>query len=198
MAVSFTPTTVSNPTGVQGTYPMTLNAGHEGMIADLQSYVARTGYNESGAVIAYGSVVTLNTSGTELSVKKIGGASETIMGIATDAHVFENSAGSIYTLASEDANGLIGYPATQPVNVLSKGVIWVYVNEAVPELNSAVRIRHTTASSKYAGRFDVSADNGKTLLVTAGARWLSTTSGAGLALLEIDIPGLAVTADVAP
>jgi hypothetical protein len=197
MAVSFTSTTVSNPTGVQGTYSRTLTAGHEGMIADLQSYVVRTGYNESGAVVAFGSVVVLNTSGTQLSVKKISGATDTIMGIATDTHVFENSAGSIYTLASKDANNLIGYPDKQPINVLSKGVIWVYVNEAVPELNSDVRIRHTTASSKYAGRFDVSADAGKTVKVTAGARWLSTTSGAGLALLEIDIPSITVTADAA-
>ena len=197
MAVTFTATTVSNPTGVQGSYPLRLTVGHEGMIADLQSYVARTGYNESGAIIAFGSVVTLNTNGTELSVKKIGGASETIMGIATDSHVFENSGGSIYTLPSKDANGLIGYPANQPVNVLSKGVIWVYVNEAVPELNSDVRIRHTTASSKYAGRFDVTADAGKTVKVTNGARWLSTTSGAGLVLLEIDIPALAISADAA-
>ena len=37
MAVSFTPTVVSNPAGAQGSYPLELTVGHEGMIADLQA-----------------------------------------------------------------------------------------------------------------------------------------------------------------
>lgn len=195
MAVTFTPTTVLNPQGVQGDYPLRLDAAHEGLIADLQAYVARTGLNESAAVIPFGNVVTLNTTGTEFSVQNISAATQQILGIAADTLAFENSAGSVYTLDSKDANGRIGYPDKRPVNVFRKGVIWVYVNETIPELNSAVRIRHAATGVKYAGRFDVTAEADKTLLVTSGATWLSTRTGPGLALLEIDIPGLTVTAD---
>ena len=65
MAVSFTPTVVSNPAGAQGSYPLELTVGHEGMIADLQAYVSSRYYNQSGVAIPFGSLVaTDNDPGT--------------------------------------------------------------------------------------------------------------------------------------
>ena len=66
-------------------------------------------------------------------------------------------------------------------------------------LGDAVRLYTDGASAasdgSYKGRFGKTAAAGKTFEVTAGARWLSACAAGGIALLEIGIPGLAVTAD---
>ena len=57
MAVTYTATTVTNPAGVQGSYPQVQVKAHEGMIADLQAYVCRSYRNQSGAAIPFGALV---------------------------------------------------------------------------------------------------------------------------------------------
>tara|TARA_Y100000022_G_scaffold163291_1_gene146913 strand:+ start:56 stop:667 length:612 start_codon:yes stop_codon:yes gene_type:complete len=202
MAVTFTDTNVSNPSGAQGAYPLSLTNGHEGLIADLQAYVSRSYTNESSAVIPYGHAVIIDGSATSgLGAKLPAGASATdILGIAVDSNVFENGA-STYTAtpSNKTADGRIGYPDKQMVNVLSKGVIFVYTTDAVA-LGDAVRVYHTDSASAasnggYKGRFAKDAEAGKSFLITAGARWLSAASAESIALLEIDIPTLTVTAD---
>lgn len=202
MAISFTDTNVSNPTGAQGSYPLELTAGHEGLIADLQAYVSRSYTNESSAVIPYGHAVINDSSATSgLGAKLPAGASATdVLGIAVDSNVFENVSGTYTpTPTNKTADGRIGYPEKQMVNVLSKGVIWVYAVETVA-LGDAVRLFHTDSASAssnkgYKGRFGKTAEAGKTFEVTAGARWLSAASAGNIALLEIDIPTLTVSAD---
>ena len=203
MAVTFTDTNVSNPAGAQGAYPLALTNGHEGLIADLQAYVSRSYTNESSAVIPYGHAVIIDGSATSgLGAKLPAGASATdILGIAVDSNVFENAAQSTYTQTptNKTADGRVGYPDKQMVNVLSKGVIFVYTTDAVA-LGDAVRVYHTDSASAssnggYKGRFAKDAEAGKSFLITAGARWLSAASAESIALLEIDIPTLTVTAD---
>jgi hypothetical protein len=91
----------------------------------------------------------------------------------------------------------MGYPDKETVNVVSKGVVWVYSVEAVA-LTDAVRFYKAdysgTTTGAYLGRFGKTAVTTKTIAV-AGARWLSKTTGAGLVLLELDIPGQTYTAD---
>ena len=202
MAVTFTDTNVSNPAGAQGAYPLSLTNGHEGLIADLQAYVSRSYTNESSAVIPYGHAVIIDGSATSgLGAKLPAGASATaVLGIAADSNVFENVSGSYEpTPTNKTSDGRIGYPEKQMVNVLSKGVIWVYAVHAVA-LGDAVRLFHTDSASAssnkgYKGRFGKTAEAGKTFEVTAGARWLSAASAGNIALLEIDIPTLTVSAD---
>ena len=96
MAISFTDTNVSNPSGAQGSYPLVLTNGHEGLIADLQAYVSRSYTNESSAVIPYGHAVIVDSSATSgLGAKLPAGASALdVLGIAVDSNVFENAAGT--------------------------------------------------------------------------------------------------------
>lgn len=202
MAISFTATDVTNPAGAQGSYPLELTNGHEGMIADLQAYVSRSYTNESGGVIPYGHAVLFDSAATSgLGAKLPAGASATdILGIAVDSNVFENVNGTYdATPSNKTSDGRIGYPNKQMVNVLSKGVIFVFTTDTVA-VGDAVRIYHTdsaTASSNkgYKGRFAKDAEAGKTFQVTAGARWLKAASAGNIALLEIDIPTLTVSAD---
>jgi len=85
------------------------------------------------------------------------------------------------------------------MNVISKGVLYVFSAHAIA-VGDAVRVFHTNSASVssnkgYVGRFGKTAEAGKTFEVTAGARWLSSCAAGGIALLEIDLPGLTVSAD---
>ena len=207
MAIDFTEAIVSNPEGVQGSYPLNLAIGHEGMLADLQAYVSRSFSNESGAVIPFGHLVSFDAAATTgLGVKVVAGATDlTVMGIAIDSFVFEGSTQSSYkanvappgvTLTDD---GRLGYSDKQMVNVCSKGVVLVKVVDAVA-IGDSVRYLHTDLATAaddggYAGRFLTGAVAGSSAEITAGARWLSAAGAGELALLEIDIPTIAITAD---
>jgi hypothetical protein len=205
MAVTFTPTTVTNPSGAQGSYPLELTVGHEGMLADLQAYVSRSYYNQSGAAIPFGSLVATDNSPTSNDPFAVALATSGtgVVGMAIDGLTFEGVSGSSSytpnpTNIIGDGSARVGYPDTQTVNVLSKGVVWVYATEAIA-LGDAVRfygVDHSgTVSGAYVGRFATTAVAAKTFALTGGARWLSETSGAGLVLLELDLPGVTFTAD---
>jgi hypothetical protein len=205
MAVTFTPTTVTNPFGVQGSYPLELIPGHEGMVADLQAYVSRSYYNQSGAAIPFGSLVaTDNTpSSNDPFAVALATSGTGVVGLAIDGLTFEGVSGSsAYTPNPTniigDGSARVGYPDTQTVNVLSKGVVWVYSTAAIA-LGDDVRFfgvdHSSTVDGAYVGRFTDTAVAGKTFALTGGARWLSETAGAGLALLEFDLPGVTFTAD---
>jgi hypothetical protein len=205
MAVSFTPTVVSNPTGAQGSYPLELTVGHEGMIADLQAYVSRSYYNQSGVAIPFGSLVAIDndpTSNDPFAVL-LATSGTGVVGLSVDGLTFEGVAGSsAYTPNPTNIIGdgslRVGYPNGQTMNVVSKGVVWVYSTAAIA-LGDAVRFfgvdHSSTVTGAFVGRFTKTAVANKTFAMTGGARWLSETSGAGLVLLEIDIPGITFTAD---
>jgi hypothetical protein len=203
MAVTFTPTTVNNPIGAQGSYPQRQVAGHEGMIADLQAYVCRSYRNQSGAAIPYGVLVQTDNSPTSNDPLAIQPATSgsLIQGLVISSMVVEGSdAGMVYTPVPTPfaADGRMGYPDKETVNVVSKGVVWVYTTAAIA-LGDAVRFFNAdhsgTVTGAFLGRFTKTAVANKTVAISAGARWLSETSGAGLVLLEVDIPAMTYTAD---
>jgi hypothetical protein len=203
MAVTFTATTVSNPTGAQGSYPLREVVGHEGMLADLQAYVCRSYRNQSGAALPYGVLVATDNSPTsnDALAVEIAAGTTLIQGIAVSSQVLEGaSSGQSYTPVPTPvySDGRFGYPDKETVNVVSKGVVWVYSTAAIA-LGDAVRFfkadHSGTVAGAFLGRFTKTAVATKTVEITAGARWLSETSAAGLVLLEIDIPGMTYSAD---
>ena len=207
MAVTFTNTIVTNPEGVQGDYPLELVVGHEGMLADLQAYVSRSYYNQTGAAIPFGRLLQLDTTPTTNDVYacELAAGATNIIGISIDCYTFEavEKANTHYigqpTWIREDAEGEahVGYPNEQVLNVMSKGVIWVYTAEAVSmgdPVRAFVADYSATTSGADQGRFGTSAVASNTVLI-GGARWLSETTEAGIALLELDIPASTFTAD---
>lgn len=206
MAVSFTPTTVTNPTGVQGTYPQAQVVAHEGMLADLQAYVCRSYRNQSGGALPFGVLVSTDntpTSNDQYAVDIATGAT-LIQGLTVSSLTMEGAKlGMSYTPVPTPvySDGRLGYPDTETVNVVSKGVVWVYSTAAIA-LGDAVRFWAATnltgggaVAGSLLGRFTKTAVANKTVAVTAGARWLSETSAAGLVMLEIDIPACTFSAD---
>lgn len=207
MAVTFTNTIVTNPKGVQGDYPLELVAGHEGMLADLQAYVSRSYVNQTGAAIPFGRLLQIDNTPTtnDVYAVELAAGVTNIVGISIDCYTFEavEKANTHYigepTWIRTDAEGEdhVGYPDQQVLNVMSKGVIWVHTVEAVA-LGDDVRAYITdysgTTSGADQGRFGKTAVASNTVLI-GGARWLSETTEAGLALLELDIPASTFTAD---
>lgn len=188
MAVTFT-TAAGTAGGVQSSYALELTAALEGQFADIADNNVASFVNETGAVLAYGGLGVVNTAGTVgNSVKTIAGASDTAVGVVALTYVDESAT---------DTNSRPGVKDDQAVNVLSKGVVAVYCVEAV-DFTDAVRVYHTAdtgvTAGSFAGRFAATAASGKTA-VLSGARWVSKTTAAGIALLELNGPDFSLTAD---
>jgi hypothetical protein len=207
MAVTFTNTIVTSPEGVQGDYPLVTVKGHEGMLADLQAYVSRSYYNQTGAAIPFGRLLQIDStpSTNDVYASELAAGVTNIIGISIDSFTFEaaEAKNSSYTgnptWIRTDAEGgeHVGYPDTQILNVMSKGVIWVYAVEAVSlgdDVRAFISDQSAGTSGADQGRFGSTAAAGNTVLI-GGARWLSETTEAGLALLELDIPASTFTAD---
>ena len=112
-------------------------------------------------------------------VKTIAAVTDEFLGVA--AKSFE---------ASDFDNEL--YNAGDPVGVVRKGIVVVYVEEAV-DPGDPVRVRHTAATGKAVGAFGTTADSGKTAKVS-NAEYKGATTGAGYVPLWISGP-FVLTAD---
>lgn len=88
--------------------------------------------------------------------------------------------------AIPNATGLAQYDIGHAISVVRQGRIWVESEQAVnPSLS--VFLRHTTNAALVPGNFRVDADTARADQIT-NARWVSVTTGAGLAILEINMP----------
>lgn len=83
------------------------------------------------------------------------------------------------------STGIALYEIDEEFPVLKKGRVWVHSEQAVnPTL--AVFMRHSGTGTP--GDFRIDIDTANAIDVSAVASWVSTTAGAGLALLEINVP----------
>lgn len=109
------------------------------------------------------------------------GADGTLIGITKHSHSHDPSA----TSATE------GVAATEPVNIMAKGRIWVLPEDDVA-LGDTVFYRHSNAGAAPEGNGRFRTDNdgasGDVTQITAGARWLSAGLAGTPVLLEINIP----------
>jgi hypothetical protein len=176
------------------------------MLGNLNSYDTFTGLNQTSAALPFGALVQVDTTGgrddnaVTLSTGVTGN-----FGILIDSFTFEGVATGNASYLSTGipgtnlaADGRPGYPNRKSVNILRRGQIWVYTTEAV-SLTDAVRFWDTdhsgTVAGAFLGRFCKTASGTRTTLFSNGARWLTKTSGAGLALLEVEMAAATFTAD---
>lgn len=105
----------------------------------------------------------------------------------TSGDVFEGIAIRDITVTDGEASADNTFPADAQVPIMKQGRVWVQVEEAVTPA-SDVYCRYTTSGGNtQKGAFRTDADTAKAFQVTQ-ARFLSTTGGAGIALLEINLP----------
>lgn len=85
---------------------------------------------------------------------------------------------------TQDADGVVAYPDKATASVLRKGKVWVPVTAAVAIDGVAFFDNGSTPGSE--GQFN-SVDDGTTDAVPGGV-FRTSTSGAGLAVLELNLP----------
>lgn len=99
---------------------------------------------------------------------------------------------TIYVASREpDPDGYM-WAVNEMVPYLRKGYIWVLAEDAVTA-GVAAFVRHVAGAGEELGRFRSDADGGgPDATAHAGLVWRSTTTGANqLALLEVNLPGVA-------
>ena len=128
--------------------------------------------------ILFGTAVVRGTD--PAGVKTIGAATDELIGVAGlsfEASQFDDEM----------------YSTGDPVGVVRKGVVVVYVEEAVKP-GDKVRVRHTAAAGKAPGAFGTTAEAGKTAVIEH-AEFRGTTTEAGYVALWVSGP-FKLTADV--
>jgi hypothetical protein len=184
MAVTFSGT-AGAAGGVQQAYELQHEALLEGQLSDIRDNTIGTYVNETNAVIAFGNVVTFASGGTVAnSAKTIAGTGETVVGVNVLTYVDETAL---------DANSRPGVKDEQVLNVANEGAVAVYVHGSVTPA-SPVRVIHTATGVKYAGQFSDAVISGNTALLS-NARYLTSVTGSGLAVLELNGPSFTLTAN---
>lgn len=146
----------------------------EGMwVDDATDKHSRTYTDPSNATL-FGRAAIQGSNPDEFQVPS--GSAGVFIGITT--HTYSVAAGDV-PLATE------GIPATQPAVIMTKGRMWVVVEEAIV-LTDLVFYRHATpgAAPEALGRFRKDADVAAATQVV-NARWLTTGAAGALVQLEL-------------
>lgn len=185
MAVTFTTSGTASAGGVQQSYALELTALLEGQLSDIRDNTISTCINETGAVMAFGNVVAYASGGTVAnSAKNLAATGETVLGVNVLTYVDETA---------EDSDGRPGVKAQQVLNVANEGAVAVYVTGAVNP-SSIVRVLYSASGTGKAGQFSHAFASGKTVRLS-NARFLTSTTGSGLAVLELNGPSFTLSAD---
>ena len=185
MAVTFTASGSPTAGGVQQSYALALTALLEGQLSDIRDNTIGTYINETGTVLAFGNVVAYASGGTvDNSAKTLGDVGETVVGVNVLTYVDETAL---------DSNSRPGVKDEQVLNVANEGAVAVYVHGSVTPA-TAVRVIHSASGTEYAGQFRSASASGRTARLS-NARYLTSVTGSGLAIVELNGPSFTLTAD---
>jgi hypothetical protein len=185
MAVTFTTSGTASAGGVQQSYALVHAALLEGQLSDIRDNTIGTYINETAVVLPFGDVQVYNVAGTVAnSATTISGASDTVLGVNVLTYVDETDV---------NGDGRPGVKLDQVMNVANEGAVAVYVTGAVNP-SSIVRVLYSASGTGKAGQFSHAFASGKTVRLSS-ARYLSSTTGAGLAILELNGPSFTLSAD---
>lgn len=106
---------------------------------------------------------------------KLAATTDTVLGVVMHSHKY----------AVPDQLGTTGIKPNVAMNVRSQGRAWVPVEDAVTP-STAVHVRAVSTGNEVAGACRGTADGADTIEITGWAKWLTSTTGAGRALLEFD------------
>lgn len=137
---------------------------------------------ESSAEIPFGVLVVHGTN-EDAGALLPDGSGDVPIGVVCHSHAH----------AKDTELGSTGLKPKATFGVLRKGVIWVAVEDAV-DPGDAVRVRKVAGVGEQLGAFRAAADSTDCSVLT-GAAWLTSTSGAGFAQLEVDMTAATLTSD---
>jgi hypothetical protein len=185
MAVTFTTSGTASAGGVQQSYALTHAALLEGQLADIRDNTISTCINETAVVQPFGDLQVYNVAGTVAnSATTISGATGTVLGVNILTYVDE-------TAVNSDSRP--GVKIDQVMNVANEGAVAVYVTGTVTPA-SPVRVLYSASGTGKAGQFSHAFASGKTVRLS-NARFLTSTTGSGLVVLELNGPSFTLSAD---
>jgi hypothetical protein len=151
-------------------------APFEGCVVDVvPGGMATATSAEASSEIPFG-VCVQNGASDDLALLLAGAAALDLIGIAAHSHAH----------AKDTELGTTGLKPKTTFNLLRKGRIYVFSEEAVTPADT-VRVRHTAgAGGTVLGRFRKAAVAGETFDISLFARWVKSGSAGGLAILEVD------------
>lgn len=166
---------------MQTTYTTVPNPSFRGMLADVgpNDVLSKSFKGLAGAAAPFGTPM-VTVVGDVNQCRLPAAAADTLLGVAVHRNIAPGTAGS------NAFTGEQGIEDTQTVDVLTKGRIWVKVEEAVtPE--DDVYWRGVVNGLLIPGNWGTSSDAGKCTLL-AGARFLTSGAAGDLVILEINVP----------
>lgn len=152
-----------------------------GMLADakdveVDSFVSE----EASAEIPFGVMVqqgTADNGALKLATSSASMAGK-LVGVVVHSHAY----------AKDTELGSTGLKPKTTLKVLTRGRIWVQVEEAVTPL-SPVKVRAVATGGEVAGAFRDTADSTDCVDISKFARYLTTAGAAGFAILDLDMSG---------
>lgn len=158
----------------QTSVPTAMTAAFDGMIVDSEPFVERSYVSEeASAEIPFGVCVKQGTG--DNGALKLTSTADKLIGLVRHSHAYNR----------DNELGSTGLKPYVTLGVVTKGVMWVPVEEAVTPA-SAVLVRAVATGNEVAGAFRDTADGSDCIDVSAFCRYLSSTTGAGRAKLAFD------------
>lgn len=172
----------------QLTYATEFTEAQLGMLADISENNIVSRYSDN--VTPFGRCVIRDAADDKvklpaaiLDIETATGESRLVEGIVVMSQAIEDQPAN--TLGVADVN-VPAYPANYAFSVMRKGVVWVQSEQAVSPADP-VFVRALVSGDEKPGNFRKDAD-GTNAAQLKGARFASTTTGAGLVKVEIDLP----------
>lgn len=145
-------------------YPLTPGTGFAGQIADEAPRYVRSAVNKEAAAIPFGLAFKRGAADGEVLLPTAG--TDKIVGIGVHRH-------DVNTIGSTGWAADAGIPAGDRFDLLSEGVVYVKVEEAVVENDQAYVRFAAGAGGTQKGAFRKSADTA-TAVAVKGARYLAS------------------------
>lgn len=163
-----------------------------GKLADIAPSTKRSLKNTTGAEVPFGVFVAIGAADDRL--KRLTGTSDVIAGLTLFDHVVNSALGTYPPAAvafGETDTNEEGVADKRMAAVLRSGYAWARCEEAVA-IGDPVYARVTAAGAEINGAVRNDPDGGDCILIK-GARFASTSSAAGVALVELvgDLDALA-------
>lgn len=172
---------MSVPTPVQSAYSKDMPPAFKGMPGDLRPSDDISAV-DAGEDVQFGKFLIFGAAADTALIPNVAVTAFNALGVALRTATIENAPRGFET------SGVDGYPAGKNISVRRKGTVWMEVEGAFNHLTDTPYIRFTANSALEPGNIALTTDSGKAAAAPEGFRVLSSTTGAGFVLCELNLP----------
>lgn len=172
---------------IQTSYGYSHDKGIAGMPYDLTPAFDVTA--DATVAVEFGAglvMATHSTSNNRIPVKLPDASNNVFAGIAVYDRAQQVNSGTPAGLGDLTTTEGAVYPASEPIRLRRRGRLYVYSEQAISP-SDPVFLRYAANGGLVAGNFRKDADTSRAFQIT-NAVWVSTTTAAGIAVVEINLP----------